>query len=397
MIDEDTAHLSIRIRPAVPQLADEGPLVATPILGACAGEPLARAHLALLAHTVKLIVADRPGQVQAIVGNGARWGLKIELIEVNVEPTPAEAAARYRPAGETGWLPAPCRRRALILSQATALPLFESYASWFAALLAWMPQAVTPARVRAVSSPSRHLGRTARPNFADGQVNRPLDRRPVFVEPRAIEQAGAIVEDRAVVERDTCVTQSWIGADAHVGQMTSVAHSLAAGSMLTNWLKRIPRSKCRIRFSLCSLARPKPASHERPGRPLGGPLRAAGPAPAGSPLNWITARRDRQVCPVAKLPASAADQPLMKIASLGHCLTISEIPELTAVNSASFRDEVRVGMLESPAVIEIDLSETRFVDSSGTGALFALYRAWAPVRWLFGCSIRGRRFSSCSN
>src|SRR5882724_4445634 len=68
----------------------------------------------------------------------------------------------------------------------------------------------------------------------------------------------------------------------------------------------------------------------------------------------------------------------MKIASLGQCLTISGIPELTAVNSANFRDEVRAGMLESPAVIEIDLSETRFVDSSGLGALFALYRAVGP-------------------
>jgi anti-sigma B factor antagonist len=65
----------------------------------------------------------------------------------------------------------------------------------------------------------------------------------------------------------------------------------------------------------------------------------------------------------------------MKIENLGQCLTVSEIPELTAVNSASFRDEVRAALPGSPAVIEIDLSETRFVDSSGLGALFALYRA----------------------
>ena len=32
----------------------------------------------------------------------------------------------------------------------------------------------------------------------------------------------------------------------------------------------------------------------------------------------------------------------------------------------------------SPAVIEINLSQTRFMDSSGLGALFALYRATTP-------------------
>ena len=67
----------------------------------------------------------------------------------------------------------------------------------------------------------------------------------------------------------------------------------------------------------------------------------------------------------------------MKVENLGTCLCISEIAELTAVNSASFRDQVSAALPTAPAVIEIDLSETRFVDSSGLGALFALYRATA--------------------
>ena len=50
----------------------------------------------------------------------------------------------------------------------------------------------------------------------------------------------------------------------------------------------------------------------------------------------------------------------MKIENQGQCLKISEIVELTAVNSAHFRDEV---------------FSARFMDSSGLGALFALYRA----------------------
>jgi anti-sigma B factor antagonist len=68
----------------------------------------------------------------------------------------------------------------------------------------------------------------------------------------------------------------------------------------------------------------------------------------------------------------------MKIENQGSCLSISEIPELTAVNSAQFREKVRSAMAESPTVIEINLSQTRFIDSSGLGALFALYRATIP-------------------
>src|ERR1700679_1532844 len=65
----------------------------------------------------------------------------------------------------------------------------------------------------------------------------------------------------------------------------------------------------------------------------------------------------------------------MKIENQGSCLRISDIPELTAVNSDDFRDEVRSALGDSPSVIEINLSQTRFMDSSGLGALFALYRA----------------------
>jgi anti-sigma B factor antagonist len=67
----------------------------------------------------------------------------------------------------------------------------------------------------------------------------------------------------------------------------------------------------------------------------------------------------------------------MKIESKGECLSISEIQELTAANSARFRDEVQFALSGSPSVVEINLSQTRFMDSSGLGALFALYRATA--------------------
>lgn len=64
----------------------------------------------------------------------------------------------------------------------------------------------------------------------------------------------------------------------------------------------------------------------------------------------------------------------MKIEHDGKNLRVSDIAELNAVNASSFRDEVRAAMATAPGTVEIDLSQTRFVDSSGLGALFALYK-----------------------
>jgi anti-sigma B factor antagonist len=65
----------------------------------------------------------------------------------------------------------------------------------------------------------------------------------------------------------------------------------------------------------------------------------------------------------------------MKIQREGESLIVSDIHELTAVNSSSFRDEINSALTGSTVVIEIDLSNTQFMDSSGLGALFALYRS----------------------
>ncbi|MEO5959185.1 MAG: STAS domain-containing protein [Opitutaceae bacterium] len=64
----------------------------------------------------------------------------------------------------------------------------------------------------------------------------------------------------------------------------------------------------------------------------------------------------------------------MKIENEGNHLRVSDISELNAVNASNFREEVRAAMPASPESIEIDLSQTSFVDSSGLGALFALYK-----------------------
>jgi anti-sigma B factor antagonist len=64
----------------------------------------------------------------------------------------------------------------------------------------------------------------------------------------------------------------------------------------------------------------------------------------------------------------------MKIHYQANTLVLSDITDLNAVNSASLRDEARAALREDVRLIDIDLSQTRFVDSSGLGTLIALHK-----------------------
>jgi anti-sigma B factor antagonist len=70
----------------------------------------------------------------------------------------------------------------------------------------------------------------------------------------------------------------------------------------------------------------------------------------------------------------------MRIALSEDVLSISGVEELGAANSDSFRRRVRAALPESALkAIEIDLSQTQFVDSCGLGALIAVHK-WASNR-----------------
>jgi anti-sigma B factor antagonist len=64
----------------------------------------------------------------------------------------------------------------------------------------------------------------------------------------------------------------------------------------------------------------------------------------------------------------------MKVQAQGETLNISGVKELGAANSNNFRDEVRGALTELQKNIEIDLSQTTFVDSCGLGALISLHK-----------------------
>src|SRR5438874_1607675 len=69
----------------------------------------------------------------------------------------------------------------------------------------------------------------------------------------------------------------------------------------------------------------------------------------------------------------------MRIALCEDTLCISEIKELGAANADAFRRRVRAALPDgSLKTIEIDLSQTQFVDSCGLGALIAVHK-WATT------------------
>lgn len=244
------------IRPAVPQLATSGPLATTPLLG----ESLLNfwlEHVAQLgAKHVVIVSADRPEAVRASVADGKRWGVQIEVVHSAVEPTVAEASARYRPDNEAGWLPAP--HDVILMSHLPGepnLPLFESYAAWFAALQAWIPKAVTPARVRMREmTPGIWVGSRARIAPGAKLVAPCWIGDYAQVADGATVGPNAILEDRAVVEPGARVESSVVSPDTFVGRFTVVAQSLANGDLLINWRTdsslRVPDP-----FLMCSLAK----------------------------------------------------------------------------------------------------------------------------------------------
>lgn len=64
----------------------------------------------------------------------------------------------------------------------------------------------------------------------------------------------------------------------------------------------------------------------------------------------------------------------MKMQIQGDTLRITEVSELGAANSNSLRDEARSALTAAQKNIEIDLSQTSFVDSCGLGTLIALHK-----------------------
>jgi NDP-sugar pyrophosphorylase family protein len=242
-------------RDPVRLLAEAVPLSNLPLLGQSILEYWLASLAALGVKQVSILAHDRPEQVQALAGNGERWGLHAEVIRESRELTPAQALLKY----ETQIRPTPLQNGIVVLDHfpgLTRYPLFNSYEACFAAMQAWMPLALTPERVGV---------RQLRPGIWAGShshVSAGAELRPpcwlgdkVFIGAGAVIGPDAIIEDSSFVEGNTEITKSYVGRDTFIGRYAELSDSLAWGNTLINWrtgsVARVPDA-----FLLCALRQP---------------------------------------------------------------------------------------------------------------------------------------------
>lgn len=222
---------------AVPHLAECGPLVTVPILGDSIVAHWIERLAELGARQIEVIAPDRADLVREAVGDGARWGVRVDVTVSRFEPTRQESVERHNPEGGPDWLPAP--HDIVVMSHLPGcpeLPLFESYASWFAALTAWMPLALTPSRVRVSQvRPGIWIGSRAQVSPTSELIAPCWIGDRASIEAGAVVGPGAIIEDRSVAGTTARIAHSWVGPDTFVGRMTSVSNSIAWGSTLIDW------------------------------------------------------------------------------------------------------------------------------------------------------------------
>lgn len=222
-------------RPGVARLAETCPLAVAPLCGQSVLEYWIEAQAARGVKQLTVLAADRPDLVRRVVGDGARWGVQLELIPQSRELTAAEARAKFRAADASDWAPQDDVVVLDYLPGQPDLPLFESYAGWWNAVHAWMPRAITPARIGA---------REIQPGVWVG-LHSQIDPRArlhapcwigenVFVAADARVGPNAVVEDRVIVESGARIEHSAIWPETFVGRLVAVRNSLAAGSTLLN-------------------------------------------------------------------------------------------------------------------------------------------------------------------
>jgi len=261
-------------RAGVAALAEIAPLPNLPILGKSLVEYWLE-HLATLgAREVLVLAADRPDQVRGGIGDGARWGLRVTVHPDKRERTPDEARAKHQANDRDAWLAAP--NDVFLMDHLPGLPrlpLFTSYADWFAAARALMPHALTPDRigVREVK-PGVWVGLNARVAARAELIAPCWIGERAWIDARAVIGPDAVLEREVFIPRGAEVSRSVIGPHTFVGRFTEIRNSIAWGNTLINW-QRDSCLKVSDPFLLCSL-------ESRRVRPAPAQARAAAPLPA---------------------------------------------------------------------------------------------------------------------
>ncbi len=222
-------------RPGVARLAENFPLAITPILGKSVLEYWIEALVARGAKHILVLASDRPDQVRSVVGDGARWGVRLELFPQARELSVLEARNKFRAPDASPWLNENDVIAMDALPDFPQLPLFESYSGWFAALQAFLSLANTPPRigVREVK-PGVWVGLHSQVD-SSAELHAPCwIGENVFIGAGAVIGPDAMVDDRVVIENGARIERSVVWPETFVGRLVAVKQSLANGSLLVN-------------------------------------------------------------------------------------------------------------------------------------------------------------------
>jgi len=245
-------------RPGMDHLTKAAPLAAVPMLGQSLVEHWLDEMSRKRAKHVRVLAADRPHLIRSLLGDGSRWGFRLEVLPERTELSREEAVSQF---ASSSTDPVTSVDHAFVMDHLPRFPrfqLFEDYAAFFAGLTA---------RLNAVTPADRIGLREIEPGIWAGLRTR-IDRRArlhapcwigesVWIGPDAEIGPMAVLEDRVFVDRGAWVEQSHVASDSYVGEFVELRHSLAWGSRLINWqngsLLLVPDD-----FLLGGFKRPKP-------------------------------------------------------------------------------------------------------------------------------------------
>jgi hypothetical protein len=222
-------------RQSVAALARRQPLALGPFLGKRILDHALTFLAARGAKKIRVLAADRPDEIRAFVRRGETWGVSIEVLPEARELSREEARSKYQSADPAGWLPTPHDILALdALPQLPGHPLWENYAGWQAALLAWLPEGARQRVGMRERSPGVYIGRRTR-IAPTAKLHPPCwlgDH--AWVGPRAVIGPETVVENQVYVDESAEIVHSVIGPLTYVGVLTEVRDSLAWGCDLLN-------------------------------------------------------------------------------------------------------------------------------------------------------------------
>ena len=219
---------------------------------------------------VNVYVSDRPEKVRKKIGAGDSWGLKVEVIPAQTDPTLPEFQRQLKDQHEAGdheeagfkiflnHLPDPALETEG-KSEKDSRPI--TYSGWFNSLVEFAPK---------ILEIDPHGVSEVRDGIQIGIRSR-IDESATLMAPCWIGEGvsighgarigpNTIIESHSIIGDNAIVEDSWVWPETFVGELTEVRNSFVNGSALLNW-KNGSQTIAPDEFLLCSL-RKRQAIHK---------------------------------------------------------------------------------------------------------------------------------------